>query len=120
MRKYLLLILLVITMPVRAENETVPKKFKNPIFNNIIYSENYNISHDSKVTPTYIKDLTTGYDEGCSYITEDDKAIFLKCHSAEKVVFKQSVMKCILPDIKRYINILKNRRYVECGGAVLI
>lgn len=106
-------------MPVRAESEEAPKKFKNPIFNNIIYSENYNISHDSKVTPTYIKDLTTGYDEECSYITEDDKAIFLKCHSAEKVVFKQSVMKCILPDIKRCISILKNIRYVECGGAVL-
>ena len=88
MRKYLLLILLAIAMPVRAENETVPTKFKNPIFNDIIYSENYNISHDSKVTPTYIKDLTTGYDEECSYITEDDKAIFLKCHSAEKGRFQ--------------------------------
>ena len=88
MRKYLLLILLVIAMPVRAESEEAPKKFKNPIFNNIIYSENYNISHDSKVTPTYIKDLTTGYDEECSYITEDDKAIFLKCHSAEKGRFQ--------------------------------
>ena len=88
MQKYLLLILLVIAMPVRAESEEAPEKFKNPIFNNIIYSENYKISHDSKVTPTYIEDLMTGYDEECSYITEDDKAIFLKCHSAEKGRFE--------------------------------
>ena len=88
MQKYLLLILLVIAMPVRAESAEALKKFKNPIFNNIIYSENYKISHDSKVTPTYIKDLTTGYDEECSYITGDDKAIFLKCHSAEKGRFQ--------------------------------
>ena len=37
MKKYLLLILLAIAMPVRAENETVPTKFKNPIFNDVIY-----------------------------------------------------------------------------------
>ena len=44
MRKYLLLILLAIAMPVRAESEEAPKKFKNPIFNNIIYSSNYKTS----------------------------------------------------------------------------
>ena len=88
MRKYLLLILLVIAMPVRVESEDAPKKFKNPIFNDIIYSENYNASHHSKVTPTYIKDLMAGYDEECSYITEDDKAIFLKCHQTDKELSK--------------------------------
>ena len=88
MQKYLLLILLVIAMPVRAESEEAPKKFKNPIFNDIIYSENYNASHHSKVTPTYIKDLMAGYDEECSYITEDDKAIFLKCHHIDKELSK--------------------------------
>ena len=105
MRKYLLLILLAIAMPVRAESEEAPKKFKNPIFNNIIYSENYNISHDSKVTPTYIKDLTTGYDEECSYITE--------------VVFKQSVMKCILPNIKQYLMLLMSQ-HVGYGAVIFI
>ena len=88
MRKYLLLILLVIAMPVRAESEETPEKFKNPIFNNIIYSSNYKTSHDSKVTPTYIKDLMTGYDEECSYITEDDQAILLKCSPVEKGLFE--------------------------------
>ena len=88
MRKYLLLILLAIAMPVMAESEEAPKKFKNPIFNDIIYSENYNASHHSKVTPTYIKDLMAGYDEECSYITEDDKAIFLKCHHIDKELSK--------------------------------
>ena len=88
MRKYLLLILLVIAMPVRAENETVPTKFKNPIFNNIIYTDNYKFARDSRITPTYIKDLMTGFDEECSYITEDDKAIFLKCHYADKDFLK--------------------------------
>ena len=44
MQKYLLLILLVIAMPVRAESAEAPKKFKNPIFNNIIYSSNYKTS----------------------------------------------------------------------------
>ena len=88
MRKYLLLILLVIAMPVRAESEEAPKKFKNPIFNNIIYSSNYKTSRDSRITPTYIKDLMTGFDEECSYITEDDKAIFLKCHQTDKELSK--------------------------------
>ena len=88
MKKYLLLILLVIAMPVRAENETVPTKFKNPIFNNIIYTDNYKFARDSRITPTYIKDLMTGFDEECSYITEDDKAIFLKCHYADKDFLK--------------------------------
>ena len=88
MQKYLLLILLAIAMPVRAESEEAPKKFKNPIFNDIIYSENYNASHHSKVTPTYIKDLMAGYDEECSYITEDGKAIFLKCHHIDKELSK--------------------------------
>ena len=88
MRKYLLLILLVIAMPVRAESEEAPKKFKNPIFNDIIYLSNYKTSRDSRITPTYIKDLMTGYDEECSYITEDDKAIFLKCHHIDKELSK--------------------------------
>ena len=88
MRKYLLLSLLVIAMPVRAESEGAPKKFKNPIFNDIIYSNNYKFSRDSRITPTYIKDLTTGYDEECSYITEDGKAIFLKCHHKDKELSK--------------------------------
>ena len=88
MKKYLLLILLVIAMPVRAENETVPTKFKNPIFNSIIYTDNYKFARDSRITPTYIKDLMTGVDEECSYITEDDKAIFLKCHYADKDFLK--------------------------------
>ena len=34
MRKYLLLILLVVAMPVRAESEEAPNKFKNPKFYN--------------------------------------------------------------------------------------
>ena len=88
MRKYLLLILLVIAMPVRAESEEAPKKFKNPIFNNIIYTDNYKFARDSRITPTYIKDLMTGFDEECSYITEDDKAIFLKCHQTDKELSK--------------------------------
>lgn len=29
-----------------------------------------------------------GYDEECSYITEDDKAIFLKCHHIDKELSK--------------------------------
>ena len=58
------------------------------MWNDIIYSENYNASHHSKVTPTYIKDLMAGYDEECSYITEDDKAIFLKCHHIDKELSK--------------------------------
>ena len=90
MQKYLLLILLLTAIPVRAENVPAPDKFKNPIFNNTIYSENYKSSHDSEVTPTYIKDVRCkvkggiycnhpGADERCEYITEDDKAILLKC-----------------------------------------
>ena len=88
MQKYLLLILLVIVIPVRAKSEEAPEKFKNPIFNNIIYTDNYKFARDSRITPTYIKDLMTGFDEECSYITEDDKAIFLKCHYADKDFLK--------------------------------
>ena len=88
MLKYLLLILLAIAMPVRAESEEAPEKFKNPIFNDIIYSNNYKFARDSRITPTYIKDLMTGFDEECSYITEDDKAIFLKCHQIDKELSK--------------------------------
>ena len=112
MRKYLLLILLVIAMPVRAENETVPTKFKNPIFNNIIYTDNYKFARDSRITPTYIKDLMTGFDEECSYITEDDKAIFLKCHYADKDFLKTTSYEMYFA---KYKTIFKHLKEQSCN-----
>ncbi len=61
-----------------------PKRFKNPIFNNILWTENKNMAHDTRLTPTHIYDLFfSEYDEDCKYITQDDKAVLLRCQGSD-------------------------------------
>jgi len=77
-----------------------PKRFKNPIFNNILWTENKNRANDTRLTPTYIYDLQEPeYDEVCEYITEDDKGVFLKCQDAHPEVFGPGIEPSVTYDM---------------------
>jgi len=68
-----------------------PKRFRNPIFNNILWTENKNMAHDTRLTPTHIYDLQfSEFDDVCEYITEDVKGVLLKCHGVGSL-FENSV-----------------------------
>ena len=108
MKRYLLLIcLILITSKVFAEE--VPEEFKNPIFNNILWSENYNLTNHMRLTPSFSYDLENPRgDRKCTYVTESDKAILLKHYgkgfAKDTVVYELYLnrYKYYLPWEKRY------------------
>lgn len=78
MKKILLLFFMFLSSSVQAKE--APDKFRNPIFNDTLWTSNMNLAHNMKVTPTYIDELDYPYYSTCEYLTEDDKGILLKCH----------------------------------------
>lgn len=76
-------IIFVISMflSIEAVAGEVPDKFKNPIFNDMLYSGgNKNFSHDIRVTPISKKDYDdSDEDATCTYLVEDDTGFLLKC-----------------------------------------
>ena len=78
MKRYLLLIcLILITSKVFAEE--IPEEFKNPIFNNILWSGNYNLTNHMRLTPDYTYDLENPRGNyKTTYIAESDKAVLVK------------------------------------------
>ena len=78
MKRYLSLIcLILITSKVFAEE--APEEFKNPIFNNILWSGNYNLTNHMRLTPSFSYDLENPRgDHKCTYVAESDKAVLVK------------------------------------------
>lgn len=77
MRKVLIILMILISGSALADG--IPKKFKNPLFNHKMQLQG-RAWRDFEITPTFIKDFKTPeYSSKCEFITEDDKAIFLKC-----------------------------------------
>lgn len=85
MKKYLLLVLLVLT-GCQSDRDSVsdynpPLEFKNPVFNLTMQLQG-KIIRDYRITPTDYIDLgSEDFSEKCQYITEDNKAVFIKCGS---------------------------------------
>ena len=78
MKRYLSLICLILITS-KAFAEEVPEKFKNPIFNNILWSENYNLTNHMRLTPNYTYDLENPRGNyKTTYIAESDKAVLVK------------------------------------------
>lgn len=71
-----------IKIDIKPKNKTdnSPRKFKNPIFNNTLWTGNPKLANDIYLTPTHIYDKRSpNSDELCEYITEDEKGVLLKC-----------------------------------------
>ena len=91
MRKFILILSLILSFEAFAEQ--APQKFQNPIFNNKLYSGGKKVfSHDILITPTSITDYDDSKENAeCEYITENEKAILLKCnepHTLYEGVFR--------------------------------
>ena len=71
----------VVLLSFEAVAADAPEKFKNPIFNDILYSGgNKTFAHDIRVSPTGIKDYDLPNDNiRCIYLAEDEKGFLLKC-----------------------------------------
>ena len=80
-------IIFVISMflSIEAVAGEAPDKFKNPIFNDILYSGgNKTFSQDIRVTPTSIKNYDNEVGDAiCTYLVEDDKGFLLKCDNTK-------------------------------------
>lgn len=75
----------VVFLSLEALAEDAPEKFKNPIFNDMLYSGgNKSFAHDIRVRPTGIKDYDNeAQDYECVYLAEDEKGFLLKCDNTK-------------------------------------